>query len=55
MIPAIIMAAQMLQQKAQAQNQQNQAMADQMRNNQLVQNQQPQLPTIQSVFGQRQY
>lgn len=52
MIPVILAALQMAQAKAQSQNQQNQQLADQMRNNQLVAGQQAQMPSIKSVFGQ---
>lgn len=52
MIPIIMAALSMAQAKAQAQNQQNQALADQMRQP-MLQNQQAQMPTIQSIFGQR--
>lgn len=52
MVPIIMAALQMAKSKADAQNAQNQQLADQMRNNQLVAGQQVQLPSIKSVFGQ---
>lgn len=54
MIPAILMAVQALQKKAQNENAQNQQMAQNLQGNvQIPQQQQPQmqLPSINSVFG----
>lgn len=55
MIPAILMAVQALQKKAQSENQDLQNQANTLRQNQLQigQQQQPpmQLPSINSVFG----
>ena len=55
MIPAIVMAIQAAQKKAQNENAQNQQMAQNMQNAvQIPQQQQPpqfQLPSINSVFG----
>ena len=50
MIPAIVMAIQGAQKKAQNENAQNQQMAQNMQNAIQMQNQ-PQFPTINSVFG----
>ena len=53
MIPAIVMAIQAAQKKAQNENAQNQQMAQNMQNAVQLQQQQPQfqLPSINSVFG----
>lgn len=52
MIPAIVMAIQAAQKKAQNENAQNQQMAQNMQNAvQIPQQQQFQLPSINSVFG----
>lgn len=50
MIPAIVMALQAAQKKAQNENAQNQQLAQNMQNAIQMQ-QQPQFPTISSVFG----
>lgn len=50
MIPAIVMAIQAAQKKAQNENAQNQQLAQNMQNTIHMQNQ-PQFPTINSVFG----
>ena len=49
-IPAIVMAIQAAQKKAQNENAQNQQLAQNMQNAIQMQNQ-PQFPTIKSVFG----
>ena len=53
MIPAIVMAIQAAQKKAQNENAQNQQLAQNMQNAVQIQQQQPQfqLPSINSVFG----
>lgn len=54
MIPAIVMAIQALQKKAQNENAQNQQLAQNMQNAIQMQVQpQTQFPTINSVFGNR--
>ena len=50
MIPAIVLAIQAAQKKAQNENAQNQQLAQNMQNAIQIQNQ-PQFPTIKSVFG----
>ena len=50
MIPAIVLARQAAQKKAQNENAQNQQLAQNMQNAIQMQNQ-PQFPTIKSVFG----
>lgn len=50
MIPALVMALQVAQKKAQNENAQNQQLAQNMQNAIQMQNQ-PQFPTINSVFG----
>ena len=53
MVPLILAAIQMAKQKADAQNQQNQQLAQNIANTPVATNQQPvQMPTINSVFGQ---
>ena len=53
MVPLILAAIQMAKQKADAKNQQNQQLAQNIANTPVATNQQPvQMPTINSVFGQ---
>lgn len=53
MLPAIMAIISMAKQKADAQNQQNQQLAQNIANTPVATNQQPvQMPTINSVFGQ---
>lgn len=51
MIPAIVMAIQAAQKKAQNENAQNQQMAQNMQNAVQIPQQRFQLPSINSVFG----
>ena len=51
MIPAIVMAIQAAQKKAQNENAQNQQMAQNMQNAVQIPQRQFQLPSINSVFG----
>ena len=53
MLPVIMAALSMAQQKGQAENQDLQNQANALRQNQLQMAPQMQLPTINSVFGQR--
>lgn len=53
MLPAIFAIASMLQQKGQAENQDLQNQANALRQNQIQVAPQMQMPTINSVFGQR--
>ena len=53
MLPAIMAIISMAKQKADAQNQQNQQLAQNIANTPVATNQQPvQMPSINSVFGQ---